>query len=160
MASILILLSPAPSSKQSIKAPLSREKLRRTPNLQPMSENVGPAFEPPLHMPHSPSIFRSHLSGISIDFKCPTPLPITTTIASDLGTPQGLSTVHNHNALHLFHCPNVKSGNSDRFVAISRSDSGGFYFAASSNSLLILRDVRKSFVPMLQWGMGPQSPKP
>ncbi|CAH9087236.1 unnamed protein product [Cuscuta europaea] len=110
MASILILLSPAPSSKQSIKAPLSREKLRRTPNLQPMSENVGPAFEPPLHMPHSPSIFRSHLSGISIDFKCPTPLPITTTIASDLGTPQGLSTVHNHNALHLFHCPNVKSG--------------------------------------------------
>ncbi|CAH9116961.1 unnamed protein product [Cuscuta europaea] len=53
----------------------------------------------------------------------------------------------------------LSTENFDRFVAISQSDSSGFCFAVSSNRLLILCDVRKPSMPVLQWAHNLQNPK-
>nr|GMD96600.1 Serine/threonine-protein kinase cdc7 [Ipomoea batatas] len=50
-------------------------------------------------------------------------------------------------------------GKFDRFVALSRSDSSGFCFAAASNNLLLLCDVRKPSMPVLQWAHSLQNPE-
>nr|GMC71917.1 Serine/threonine-protein kinase cdc7 [Ipomoea batatas] len=50
-------------------------------------------------------------------------------------------------------------GKFDRFVALSRSDSSGFCFAAASNNLLLLCDVRKPSMPVLQWTHSLQNPE-
>ncbi|RAL53352.1 hypothetical protein DM860_007024 [Cuscuta australis] len=53
----------------------------------------------------------------------------------------------------------LSMGTCDRFVALSRPDSSGFCFAAASNSLLILCDVRKPSMPVLQWAHAIQNPE-
>ncbi|KAM7493597.1 hypothetical protein LguiB_028206 [Lonicera macranthoides] len=52
----------------------------------------------------------------------------------------------------------VSSANDDRFVSLTRAGSDGFYFTVASNRLLLLCDVRKAMMPLLQWAHGLDSP--
>ncbi|CAK9166786.1 unnamed protein product [Ilex paraguariensis] len=47
---------------------------------------------------------------------------------------------------------------SDQFIALARAGSDGFYFTVASNYLLILCDVRKPLMPVLQWAHGLDNP--
>ncbi|XP_029130308.1 uncharacterized protein LOC109813936 [Cajanus cajan] len=46
----------------------------------------------------------------------------------------------------------------ERFLALSRAGPDSFYFAVASTSLLLLCDVRKPLVPVLQWMHGIEGP--
>lgn len=46
----------------------------------------------------------------------------------------------------------------DQFVAFSKAGSDGFYFTVASNRLLLLCDVRKPMLPVLQWHHGLDNP--
>ncbi|KAK7345857.1 hypothetical protein VNO77_16470 [Canavalia gladiata] len=46
----------------------------------------------------------------------------------------------------------------ERFLALSRAGPGNFYFTVASSTLLLLCDVRKPLVPVLQWMHGIEGP--
>ncbi|KAL3634102.1 hypothetical protein CASFOL_021156 [Castilleja foliolosa] len=47
----------------------------------------------------------------------------------------------------------------DGFFAFSRVPSDGFFFTVATKTLLLLCDVRKPFMPVLQWAHGLQNPR-
>ncbi|PON96801.1 TATA box-binding protein associated factor RNA polymerase I subunit C [Trema orientale] len=55
--------------------------------------------------------------------------------------------------LHMY----ASIGN-ERFLALSRAGPDGFHFALASDSLLLLCDVRKPMMPVLQWAHGLSKP--
>lgn len=46
----------------------------------------------------------------------------------------------------------------EQFLSLAKAGSDGFYFALASDSLLLLCDVRKPLIPVLQWGHGLSKP--
>ncbi|GFP87574.1 hypothetical protein PHJA_000901100 [Phtheirospermum japonicum] len=63
------------------------------------------------------------------------------------------------NVCSLLKLEMLSVGKNDRFFALSRVHSDGFFFTVATKNLLLLCDVRKPFMPVLRWAHGVQNPR-